>query len=86
MLPEAVIVWTVNPLLIVTLPITAPVDITLEIDGLAGLSCGEYFNIDGVPEIYNQTGVFQITNTKHQIDTEGWKTTIEAGYRIVNKA
>ena len=45
----------------------APIDIEIEIDGLSGLSCGEYFNIDGVPEIYNQTGVFQITNTKHQI-------------------
>jgi hypothetical protein len=63
----------------------APIEITLEIDGLAGLSCGEYFNVDGVPEIYNQTGVFQIQNTKHQIDSEGWKTTIEAGYRIINK-
>jgi hypothetical protein len=63
----------------------APIDITLEIDGLSGLSCGEYFEVDGVPEIYNQTGVFQITNTKHNISSEGWKTTIEAGYRIVKK-
>jgi hypothetical protein len=63
----------------------APIDITLEIDGLSGLSCGEYFEIDGVPEVYNQTGVFQITNTKHNVSSDGWKTTIEAGYRIVKK-
>lgn len=63
----------------------APIEVTLEIDGISGLSCGEYFEIDGVPEIYNQTGVFQITNTKHNIDNDGWKTTIEAAYRIVKK-
>jgi hypothetical protein len=57
-------------------------DITLAIDGLAGISCGEYFLIDGVPEIYNQNGYFQVTNVKQGIDSNGWKTTIEAGYRI----
>ena len=57
-------------------------DITLAIDGIAGISCGEYFHIDGVPEIYNQNGYFQVTNVKQGIDSNGWKTTIEAGYRI----
>jgi hypothetical protein len=57
-------------------------DIDLAIDGMAGLSCGEYFQIDGIPEIYNQNGIFQITNVKQGIDDSGWKTTIEAGYRV----
>ena len=57
-------------------------DITFAIDGMAGISCGEYFHIDGVPEIYNQNGYFQVTNVKQGIDANGWKTTIEAGYRI----
>jgi hypothetical protein len=61
-------------------------DITLAIDGMAGLSCGEYFHIDGVPEIYNENGYFQITNVKQGIDANGWKTTIEAGYMINSKA
>jgi hypothetical protein len=61
-------------------------DITLAIDGMAGISCGEYFHIDGVPEIYNQNGYFQVTNVKQGIDANGWKTTIEAGYRINPKA
>jgi hypothetical protein len=60
-------------------------DISLAIDGIAGISCGEYFLIDGVPEIYNQNGYFQVTNVKHGIDDSGWKTTIEAGYRIKAK-
>lgn len=57
-------------------------DVTLAIDGMAGISCGEYFHIDGVPEIYNKNGYFQVTNVKQGIDNNGWKTTIEAGYRI----
>mgnify|MGYP000565782388 FL=1 len=57
-------------------------DITFAIDGMAGLSCGEYFQIDGIPEIYNKNGIFQITNVKQGIDDSGWKTTIEAGYRV----
>jgi hypothetical protein len=57
-------------------------EISLSIDGMAGFSCGEYFQIDGIPEIYNRNGIFQITNVKQGIDESGWKTTIEAGYRV----
>ncbi len=63
-----------------------PIDITLVIDGINGFNCGEYFRINGIPEIYNQIGVFQITNTKHSIASEGWRTTIEAQFRITPKA
>jgi hypothetical protein len=64
----------------------SPIDVTITIDGFSGFRCGQYFNIDGIPEIYNQIGVFQITNTKHSIQKDGgWTTTIEAGFRIVNK-
>jgi hypothetical protein len=31
-------------------------------------------------------GFFQVTNVKHQIEKEGWKTVVEAGYRISSKA
>jgi hypothetical protein len=61
-------------------------EIKITIDGIAGLHCGQYFQIDGVPEIYNKNGFFQITNIKHSIDSDnGWITTIEAGLRIKNK-
>ena len=66
-------------------PITSPITVTLTIDGFSGFRCGQYFNVDGIPEIYNQIGVFQITNTKHNVSKEGWKTTIEADFRIVKK-
>lgn len=60
-----------------------PIDLSLTIDGLSGLSSGEFFQTDAVPEIYNQLGVFQITNIKHKIDVQGWTTIIEAWYRTV---
>lgn len=65
-------------------PTLSPIDITLTVDGFSGFIPGQCFRIDGIPEIYNQTGVFQITNTKHNMTTEGWDTTIEASHRIIN--
>jgi hypothetical protein len=63
----------------------SPIEVTITIDGFSGFTPGQYFNIDGIPEIYNQIGVFQITNIKHNVAAEGWDTTIEAGFRIVEK-
>jgi hypothetical protein len=63
----------------------SPIEVTIKIDGFSGFSPGQYFKIDGIPEIYNQTGVFQITNIKHTVAPDGWDTIIEAGFRIVEK-
>lgn len=60
--------------------VLTPIDISLKIDGFAGLRCGECFEIDGIPEIYNKIGVFQTMNIKHEISTEGWSTIIEASW------
>lgn len=60
--------------------------VTLVIDGLSGISCGELFRIDGIPEIYNKTGAFQVMNVKHSIESAGgWDTTIEASWRIIRE-
>jgi hypothetical protein len=66
-------------------PVPTPIAITLTIDGFSGFSPGQYFNVDGIPEIYNTTGVFQIMNTKHNISKDGWVTTLEADWKVVNK-
>ena len=63
----------------------SPIEVTIGVDGLSGFSCGEYFRVNGVPEIYNQIGVFQITNVKHSVSSDGWITTIEAQHRITPK-
>ena len=60
-------------------------NVTLIIDGLSGISCGELFRIDGVPEIYNKGGAFQVMNVKHSVEANGWDTTIEASWRIIKE-
>lgn len=60
-------------------------NVTIVIDGMSGFSCGELFRVSGIPEIYNQTGAFQIMNVKHSIEANGWDTTIEASWRIIRK-
>ena len=66
-------------------PSISPIEVSITIDGFSGFTPGQYFNIDGIPEIYNQLGVFQITNTKHNISKDGWATTIEAQHRVTQK-
>lgn len=62
--------------------LVTPITINVTIDGISGITCGETFKIDGVPEQYNKLGSFQITNTKHVVNNEqGWTTEIEADFR-----
>ena len=56
------------------------VEINLTIDGISGITCGETFKLDGVPEQFNRLGVFQIMNTTHNINKDGWITGIKARY------
>jgi len=59
-----------------------PIKVNVTIDGISGLTCGETFKVDGIPEQYNKLGSFQITNTKHVVNNEqGWTTEIEGEYR-----
>jgi hypothetical protein len=68
-----------------TKSVVSPLSVSFTISGFSGLSPGQYFNIDGIPEIYNKIGVFQIVNTTHNISGDGWKTRIEANHKILNK-
>ena len=55
------------------------------IDGISGFSAGEYFNISGIPEIYNVLGVFRILNISHTIDADrGWLTILDAMHMMKN--
>lgn len=64
--------------------VVSPITVSLTIGGFSGFSSGEYFKTDGVPEIYNKMGVFQINNIKHSLNNDGWSTTIDADYKITN--
>ena len=56
------------------------ITVTIAIDGISGLATADYFLIDGVPEVYNQNGCFQITSIQQGINAEGWLTTITADW------
>lgn len=64
--------------------VLSSMEISLTIDGTSGISSGEYFRIEGIPEIYNENGVFQVLNVKHTLNESGWRTIIEAGFRYTN--
>jgi hypothetical protein len=58
--------------------LVTPITVNLTIDGISGITCGETFRIDGIPEQYNRLGQFQITNTNQIISSDqGWTTEIE---------
>ena len=61
-----------------------PIEISITIDGISGISCGEYFKCDGVPEIHNVIGAFQIENVKHSVSPDGWYTTLDARWRVLD--
>jgi hypothetical protein len=62
--------------------LVTPIKVNLTIDGISGITCGETFRVDGIPEQYNKLGQFQITNTKHVVNTDqGWTTEIEGEFR-----
>ena len=60
-------------------------EVSVQIDGLSGIRSGMFFNIDGIPEIYNKIGIFQVTNIKHSVNKDNWLTTIEARFKPYNK-
>ena len=61
-----------------------PIEVSITIDGISGISCGEYFKCDGVPEIHNVIGAFQIENVKHSVTPDGWYTTLDARWRVLD--
>ena len=63
-----------------------PIDITVKIDGISGITFGELIKVDGVPEILNKVGHFYITDIKHNVDSQnGWTTTLVASFRWNSK-
>ena len=59
-----------------------PININLTIDGISSLNVGNLFKVDYLPKMYRETVYFQITNIKHEIASDGWKTDLEAVMRI----
>ena len=52
-----------------------------EVHGNSGFNHGDVFGIIGIPEKYNRTGAFTITNVEHTISQMMWTTSIEGQFR-----
>ena len=64
----------------------APLSISFTLQGIAGITIGNMFAVDYLPEVYRKFALFQVSKVGHEIGTEGWQTKIEAIMRIDMKS
>ncbi len=60
-----------------------PLNCSITLDGISGIHFGNSFALKGLPKRYEKKTAFQVTNVAHQIDTNGWQTTISAQMRTI---
>jgi hypothetical protein len=60
-----------------------PIKYTFTILGNSGIRRGDTFNIDGIPEKYKKSGLFQVTEIEHTLSDMKWTTTITGQYRQI---
>jgi hypothetical protein len=63
--------------------ILLPITFSFDIHGISGIRMGNRFKVKGIPEKYEK-GIFQVTTVKHSIGINEWKTTVEAGFRVIH--
>ena len=59
-------------------PIELPLDITLDVYGIAGINPGDCFRTAYLPKQYREDTYFQTTQVSHTVDKSGWTTKIQA--------
>lgn len=64
-------------------PFPTTVTIEVVIKGISGMSLMDGFIVDKLPYIYEKYGVFQITQIKDMIDSNGWRTSITGIFRFL---
>lgn len=60
-----------------------PINFSFSIHGISGITRGDKFVVDGIPEKY-KNGFFQVLSVKHTIDGMVWKTEVTGGFRRNN--
>jgi hypothetical protein len=53
-----------------------PLELTITIDGIGGLTWGNAFTVSHLPTKYIDNAVFQIKDISHDVSQEGWTTKI----------
>jgi hypothetical protein len=66
---------------IVDRPNLLPFTISITIYGISSIQPGDTFRVDYLPEIYQKNTFCQTMHVKHNINSDGWFTTLEAQFR-----
>tara|TARA_E500000318_G_scaffold94_2_gene111 strand:- start:23 stop:3127 length:3105 start_codon:yes stop_codon:yes gene_type:complete len=53
-----------------------PIEVSLTLDGIGGLSVGNLFKVDYLPKVYREFCYFMITKVEHNVGTSGWETSL----------
>jgi hypothetical protein len=53
-----------------------PLELTVTLDGIAGFTWGNAFNVTYLPKKYRDNALFQIKDISHSVSQDGWITTI----------
>lgn len=66
---------------IVKRPNLLPFNVSVTIDGIATIQPGDTFRVDYLPEIYKRNVFCQTMNVTHNVNSDGWFTTLETAFR-----
>jgi len=59
-----------------------PLELTVSIDGLAGIIPGQCFMIENIPKMYRDVGIFLIVEVSEEIDSSNWQTTLRSFFKV----
>jgi hypothetical protein len=62
--------------------IPLPMTLTLTVYGISTLKPGDIFRVDYLPEVYLNAVYFQTMKVSHDVNSDGWYTTLETQFRI----
>ena len=63
-------------------PTPLPYELILTIEGISSLLPGDVFKVDYLPKRYKNSVFFQVIKVSHNINPDGWYTTLETQFRI----
>jgi murein DD-endopeptidase MepM/ murein hydrolase activator NlpD len=64
-------------------PFPTTTSITVEIQGLAGISISDGFFVDKIPFLFEKHGVFQVTEVIDIVTPNGWRTKIKGYFKML---
>jgi hypothetical protein len=64
-------------------PFPTTTSVTVEIQGIAGISISDGFFVDKIPFVFEKHGVFQVTEISDAITPAGWRTKIRGYFKML---